>query len=86
MSDKKTRSEKLQPEFNPPSGEWLKRASHVTVRLPDLGVQPLDLPFVRGLRVPRHARVEGARRLILKLLLPKRKSGSDGPRRAAQGR
>jgi hypothetical protein len=38
MSDKKTRSEKLQPEFNPPSGEWLKRASHVTVR--NLGAGP----------------------------------------------
>jgi len=38
--------------------------------LADLGVQPLDLPLMRRLRVPSDARVEGARRLVQKLLLP----------------
>ena len=33
-------------------------------------MQPLDLSLMRRLRVPPHAGVEGARRLILKLLLP----------------
>src|SRR5579863_885420 len=33
-------------------------------------MQPLDLPLMRRLRAPPDARVEGARRLILKLLLP----------------
>src|SRR6516165_5783725 len=33
-------------------------------------MQPLDLPLMRRLRVPPHTGLEGARRLILKLLLP----------------
>ena len=33
-------------------------------------MQPLDLPLMRRLRVPPDAEIEGARRLILKLLLP----------------
>ena len=48
------------------------------------GVQPLDLPLVRRLRVPTDARVEGARRLILKLLLPGVNLSSDRPRSAAR--
>ncbi len=33
-------------------------------------MQPIDVPLVRRVRVPPDARVEGARSLILKLLLP----------------
>ena len=40
------------------------------LRLPDLGVQPLDLPLMRSLCISPDASVEGARSLILKLLLP----------------
>src|SRR4029077_18976946 len=38
--------------------------------MPDLGMQPLDLPLMRRIRVPPHTGVEGARSLILQLLLP----------------
>ena len=34
-----------------------------------LGVQPLDLPLMRRLRVRPDAKIEGPRRLILRLLL-----------------
>ena len=50
--------------------DLLAKKSRSTVSCADLGVQPLDLPLMRRLGVPPDARVEGARRLILKLLLP----------------
>jgi hypothetical protein len=56
------------------SGALIFRTSWLKIpldrELPDLGVQSLNLPLMRRFRVPPDARIEGARRLILKLLLP----------------